>query len=95
MRKAVMSSGGIPRVARYRGSFAKDARRRLASRLSRPLTPAVMAVIFFGIVSPVGLVMRMCRRDFLRLRFDPEAQSYWLPRSARSGNRDASMTRQF
>ncbi len=42
----------------------------------------VLAVVFFGILTPVGLVFRLIRRDELRRRFDPDASTYWVDRPA-------------
>jgi hypothetical protein len=39
-----------------------------------------MAILFFAIVTPVGVVMRLTGRNRLRLRFEPAEPSYWVPR---------------
>jgi hypothetical protein len=38
---------------------------------------AVLAVIYFGIITPMGVVMRLFGRDTMRSRFEPDADSYW------------------
>ena len=38
------------------------------------------AILFFGAMLPIGLLMRMSGKDFLRLARDPSAPTYWLPR---------------
>ena len=43
-------------------------------------SPVVMAAIYFGVVTPTGIIMRALKRDPLRLRRDPHAASYWLRR---------------
>lgn len=48
--------------------------------LGRIVSPVVMAIIFYVAVLPTGLVMRALGKDLLRLRFDPEAKSYWIRR---------------
>lgn len=40
----------------------------------------VMGVVYFGIVTPIGLIMRFFGRDPLTRRFDPNRTSYWEPR---------------
>jgi len=40
----------------------------------------VLAVIYFLLITPIGLVMRIVGRDPLRKKFDREADSYWMPR---------------
>lgn len=39
----------------------------------------VLAIIFFGLFTPVGLVMRLVGYDPMRRKFDPAAETYWLP----------------
>jgi Saxitoxin biosynthesis operon protein SxtJ len=48
--------------------------------LGRVVNPLVLGVIFFGIFTPVGLVMRMWGRDAMARRFEPDLKSYWLKR---------------
>jgi len=50
------------------------------SRLSEIGTVIAMAILFFAVVTPVGVVMRLTGRDRLRLRFEPAEPSYWVPR---------------
>src|SRR5262249_2581596 len=38
--------------------------------LSRITTPLVMGALFFGVVVPTGLVMRLRRKDLLKLTID-------------------------
>jgi len=46
--------------------------------LGRIVSPIVMGILFFGVVLPVGLIVRLRTPDPLRQRFDPDAESYWL-----------------
>ena len=62
--------------------------------LSRLTTPIVMAVLFFGVVVPTGLIMRLARKDLLCLKFDPAASSYWIRRDP-VGPPPDSMRNQF
>jgi hypothetical protein len=39
----------------------------------------LMSVFYFGLITPLGLIFRLIGRDALRRRFDPEAQTYWIP----------------
>ena len=58
----------------------KRAWMRLDELLNRVVSPVVMAVIFFAVFTPVGLVMRAFGRDALSLRYEPKADSYWKRR---------------
>lgn len=44
------------------------------------VNPLIMGLIYFGVVWPTGLVMRTRGKDLLRLKFDPNAKSYWIVR---------------
>ena len=46
------------------------------------VTGLLMIVLFYLVVTPVGLLMRLCGRDPLKRSFDGEAESYWIPRDA-------------
>lgn len=58
----------------------KRAWMRLGELLNRVVSPVVMAVIFFMVFTPVGLVMRAFGRDALSLRYEPKADTYWKRR---------------
>jgi hypothetical protein len=57
-------------------------------------SPIILGVMFFLVITPIGLLMRLVGKDFLRLRFDPSASSYWLRREP-PGPEKTSLTRQF
>jgi hypothetical protein len=52
---------------------------RLGLLLSKVTTPIVMGAIFFVIIVPVGLIMRIGKRDPMRRAFEPGATSYRIP----------------
>ena len=49
--------------------------------LHRIVNPIVMALLFYGTVLPTGLVMRVLGKDLLRLKRQPDAESYWIVRA--------------
>jgi hypothetical protein len=51
--------------------------------LHRIVSPLMMAVIFYGVITPVGLVFRLTGKDPLRLRRDRASATYWIPREPR------------
>lgn len=53
---------------------------RFGELLHRITSPAILALMFYGVVLPTGLVLRALGKDPLRLRFDREAASYWIRR---------------
>ena len=44
------------------------------------VSPIVMSLVFYGAVLPVGLVMRVMRKDPLGLKIEPDRDSYWILR---------------
>jgi hypothetical protein len=53
---------------------------KLGELLGRVVSPIVLGVIFYGVFTPVGVVMRLCRRDAMCRSFDAAAPSYWVRR---------------
>ena len=58
--------------------------------LGRIVAPIVMAIIYFMIVTPIGLFMRLIQKDLLNVNFKKN-NSYWIKREKNIG----SMKRQF
>ena len=48
--------------------------------LSKIISPLVMGVIFFLVVTPIGLVMRLINKDILNLKFNNNS-SYWIKKT--------------
>jgi hypothetical protein len=49
--------------------------------LHKVVNPVLMALIFYGTVLPTGMVARLMGKDLLRLKREPDADSYWIPRT--------------
>jgi hypothetical protein len=62
--------------------------------LHHVVTPVVMGVLFFAVVTPVGMLMRASGKDPMRLKRDPAAASYWILREP-PGPAPDSMKNQF
>jgi hypothetical protein len=55
----------------------------LGDRMGKIVSPIVLAIIFFGILTPIAIVAKLFGRDPLRLK--PGArQSYWIKRDSQS-----------
>jgi hypothetical protein len=61
---------------------------KIASRL-------LLAALFYAVVTPLGLAMRLAGRDSLGLRRRSDAPSYWLARRGERQRPQTSMKRQF
>ena len=44
------------------------------------VNPIVMGLLFYGVVLPTGLVLRVMGKDPLRRKYTPERDSYWIIR---------------
>lgn len=62
---------------------------RFGMLLHKIVSPLVLGIMFFGVVTPMGVVMRWMGKDLLRLRADPNAKSYWVNRTPPGPARDS------
>ena len=53
---------------------------RFGLLLGRIISPIIMGVIFFLVVTPTGLLMRLFNQDLLKLKFNKN-QSYWIAKN--------------
>ena len=67
---------------------------RLAGVLNRVVSPVVMGVIYFGLLTPIAATMRLRGRDELRRKFEPGLGSYWIKRDP-PGPNGSSFPQQF
>ena len=55
------------------------------------ISPIVMGIVFFLVVSPTGFIMRIFRKDLMRKKNNKEIKSYWINRPKQK----SSMKQQF
>jgi len=53
---------------------------KLAEILNRVVGPVVLGAIFFLVLTPVAVAMRVIGRDAMKRRFEPAASTYWVER---------------
>ena len=58
------------------------------------VNPLILGFIFFLVVTPIAVVMRLWGKDSLHLKSKPDLESYWIDRSP-VGPKFGSMTKQF
>tara|TARA_B100000401_G_C52193636_1_gene433598 strand:- start:138 stop:530 length:393 start_codon:yes stop_codon:yes gene_type:complete len=51
---------------------------RLGILLGKIVSPIVMGIIYFGVVTPIGIIMRLFGKDILNLKVDKNKNTYWL-----------------
>ena len=63
---------------------------KLGEILGRIIAPTIMFLLFFLILTPVGLIVRLFGKDLLKTKFTKE-NSYWIKRK----NKIGTMKKQF
>ena len=53
---------------------------KLGLLLHTIVSPVALGLLFYLTVTPIALLMRVLRKDPLRLHRDPDARSYWIDR---------------
>tara|TARA_B100000700_G_scaffold325087_1_gene432888 strand:+ start:329 stop:712 length:384 start_codon:yes stop_codon:yes gene_type:complete len=48
--------------------------------LGKIVSPIIMAIIFFFVVTPIGILMRLLKKDLLNLNFSSN-KSYWIEKN--------------
>ncbi len=62
--------------------------------LHHVVNPVIMAIMFYGAILPMALLLRALGKDILRLKREPAAASYWIPREP-PAPAPGSMNKQF
>ena len=55
------------------------------------ISPIVMGIIFFGIITPTGFILRIFKKDILMLKKNPKNNTYWIDKD----NSNNDMKNQF
>jgi len=64
---------------------------KLGMILGAIISPIVMGIVFFLVVTPTGFILRIMGKDLLNKKYDKEKETYWIKRNASIG----TMKRQF
>lgn len=67
---------------------------RFGLLLGAVVSPIALGVLFFLVITPIGLLMRLTGKDPLRLKFERSDESYWIRRDP-PGPQPDSLTNQF
>ena len=54
---------------------------RFGVLLGSIVSPIVMGVIYFGVITPIGLIMKIFGKDVLNLKLDKNKTTYWLKKN--------------
>ena len=56
--------------------------------LGKIIAPMVMAIIYFLILTPISLIVRLFGKDLLGLKFSKQLKTYWIKRKKDLGSMD-------
>ena len=56
--------------------------------LGKIIAPVVMAIIYFLILTPISLMVRLFGKDLLGLKFSKQLKTYWIKRKKDLGSMD-------
>ena len=62
--------------------------------LSKIVNPVLLGFIFYGVVTPIGWILRLFQKNPLNLKWDAQAKSYWVERQP-PGPKPKSMIHPF
>ena len=88
---------GLAVVAVVRPSILAPLNRlwmRFGLLLGKIVSPIALGIVYYLVLTPVGILLRIQGKDPLRLKPDKDKTSYWIPRLP-PGPPPGSMTRQF
>lgn len=52
------------------------------------MTRVILSLLFYLVITPIGLIMRVCGKDFLNRSFDKNNDSYWIPRKTATHSKE-------
>ena len=52
------------------------------------IAPIVMAIVYFIILTPISLIVRIFGKDLLGVNFSKKVNSYWIERKKKLGSMD-------
>ena len=56
--------------------------------LGKVIAPIVMAVVYFLILTPISLLVRLFGKDLIGMKFSNNVKSYWIKRKKHLGTMD-------
>ena len=56
--------------------------------LGRIIAPIIMAIVYFLILTPVSLFVRLFGKDLISMKFNDSLKSYWIKREKNLGTMD-------
>ena len=54
---------------------------RFGILLGKLISPFIMVLIFFLVVTPIGLIMKIIKKDLLNLKVRKDKETYWIEKT--------------
>ena len=61
---------------------------KFGEMLGKIIAPIVMAVVYFLILTPISLLVRLFGKDLIEMKFNNNVKSYWIKRKKHLGTMD-------
>ena len=61
---------------------------KLGEILGKIIAPIVMAIVYFLILTPISLLVRLFGKDLIGMKFSNNIKSYWIKRKKHLGTMD-------
>ena len=61
---------------------------KLGEILGKVIAPIVMAIVYFLILTPISLIVRLFGKDLIGMKFNNDIKSYWVKRKKHLGSMD-------
>ncbi len=52
------------------------------------MTRVILSILFYLVIAPIGLILRLSGKDFLNRSFEEHNDSYWIPRETVEHNKE-------
>ena len=66
----------------------------LGLTLFKFISPITLGFVYYVVMTPIGLMLRLLKKDILRLKYEPAAHTYWIQRDP-PGPPSETMKNQF
>ena len=63
--------------------------RQFGHLLHRIISPIILGLMFFIVITPFGVIMRLFGYDPMHKNYDASASSYWIPRDPPGPDKDS------
>ena len=61
---------------------------KLGELLGKIIGPIVMAGVYFIVLTPISIIVRLFGKDLLKVKFSDKSKSYWIKRDKDLGSMD-------